>query len=113
MLNLKHISRKDLAEKIGCSPNIVSCYLRGKSEPKISTAYAMAQALGIGVDYLIEAMLLQRAEEYKKWARIEEMLARLRTHVQMKQARNKRHNLQSRGRRAAQKQAQEQERQED
>ena len=65
-LNLKRINRSIIAREIGFTQAGISQIFTGKREPNISTAYAIAQAAGIRVDYLIEALLFEKAKRLKK-----------------------------------------------
>ena len=66
MLNLKRINRTALAKEIGFTKPGISQILTGRRETSISTAYAIAQATGIRVDYLIEALLFEKAKRLKR-----------------------------------------------
>ena len=46
-LEEKHMTQKELAEKVGVSPSRISEYLAGKSEPTLRIAGKICQILGI------------------------------------------------------------------
>lgn len=49
------LTQKQVAEKAECSEAAVCLYESGKRVPKISTAYKIAQALGVTIDELMKA----------------------------------------------------------
>ena len=58
-MNLKEIrlrrgmSQGDIANKLGCSPNVYSRYERGERQPSIDVLINLSNILGVTVDYLI------------------------------------------------------------
>ena len=58
-MNLKEIrlkremSQSDVANKLGCSPNVQSRYERGERQPSIEVLIDLSNILGVTVDYLI------------------------------------------------------------
>ena len=58
-MNLKEIrlkremSQGDVANKLGCSPNVYSRYERGERQPSIEVSIDLSNILGVTVDYLI------------------------------------------------------------
>lgn len=62
----RQISRKVLSELCGLNPDAVRRFERGEAEPTISSVVALADELGVSVDYL-----LGRAERsYKIYKKI-------------------------------------------
>ena len=58
-MNLKEIrlkrgmSQSDVANRLGCSPNVYSRYERGERQPSIDILIDLSNILGVTVDYLI------------------------------------------------------------
>lgn len=50
----KNMSRKELAEKVGVSQQLISCYVNGDRSPSTTTLVKIANALGVTVDSLIK-----------------------------------------------------------
>lgn len=50
----KKMSRKELAEKVGVSQQLISCYVSGDRSPSTETLIKIADALGVTVDSLIK-----------------------------------------------------------
>lgn len=50
----KKMSRKELAEKVGVSQQLISCYVSGERSPSTTTLVKIANALGVTVDSLIK-----------------------------------------------------------
>lgn len=48
----RRISRKTLAELCGLSKNTIARYERGERVPSLTDAAAIADALGVSIDYL-------------------------------------------------------------
>ena len=48
-----HLSQKQLADKIGCSPRIICYWELGSSEPTASFIVALAKYFGVSTDYLL------------------------------------------------------------
>lgn len=53
LLEEKHITQRELAEKAGVTEQAMSRYVNGTRTPKVTTYAAMTQALGIGIDDLL------------------------------------------------------------
>ena len=49
------VSLRALARDIGVSPSLISQIETGKSQPSVSTLYAITSALGISVEYVFQA----------------------------------------------------------
>lgn len=50
----KKMSRKELAEKVGVSQQLISCYVSGDRSPSTETLIKIADVLGVTVDSLIK-----------------------------------------------------------
>ena len=46
-------SLRDLADRLGCSPSLISQIERGRANPSVSTLYSIVQALDISLDELL------------------------------------------------------------
>lgn len=53
LLEEKHITQRELAEKAGVTEQAMSRYVNGTRTPRLTTYAAMTQALGIGIDDLL------------------------------------------------------------
>ena len=53
ILKMKNIRQTDLAESTGIADATISRYVKGQMEPRIDNLIAIAEALGVTVDYLI------------------------------------------------------------
>lgn len=53
ILKMKGIRQTDLAESTGIADATISRYVKGQMEPRIDNLIAIAEALGVTVDYLI------------------------------------------------------------
>src|SRR3954454_19413535 len=51
---LRGLDQSALASKVGLSKSSISRILSGAQEPKLSLAYALAKALGVTLDYLVD-----------------------------------------------------------
>lgn len=71
---LRELSQEALAERAGCSAGGVSRIERGQSDAGITTAYGLAQALGVGVEKLLPELdggpAAPRAPSESEWERI-------------------------------------------
>jgi transcriptional regulator with XRE-family HTH domain len=52
----KGLSQTDLAEKLGVNPNNIGRYERGESNPNAKFLKALAECLGVSVDYLYDGL---------------------------------------------------------
>lgn len=58
-MNLKEIrkarglSQRDVADKLGCSPNVYSRYERGERQPSIDILIDLSRIFEVTVDYLV------------------------------------------------------------
>lgn len=52
-LQERGITQKELAVKLGTSPTTINDYVVGRREPNARTKLAIAQALGVGIGYLL------------------------------------------------------------
>ena len=46
-------SLRDLADRLGCSPSLISQIERGRANPSVSTLYSIVQALDVSLDELL------------------------------------------------------------
>ena len=54
---LRGLDQSSLASQVGLTKSSISRILNGAQEPKLSVAYALAKALGVTLDYLIDESL--------------------------------------------------------
>ena len=54
MLLVKHLTQKEIAERLKVSQNTISNYMRGKQIPDIAMMHELADALECDVNYLID-----------------------------------------------------------
>ena len=47
------LSLRDLADRLGCSPSLISQIERGLANPSVSTLYAMVAELDVSLDELL------------------------------------------------------------
>ncbi len=58
-MNLKEIrqkrglSQRDVATRLGCSPNVYSRYERNERQPSIEVLIGLSEILGVSVDFII------------------------------------------------------------
>lgn len=52
-IHRRKITQRELAERIGVSPKVISKYVRGRSTPTLDTLYKIADALDVSVDWLL------------------------------------------------------------
>ena len=50
----KNMTQKDVAERLGCSPNIYSRYETGERQPSIDVLIRLSQIFEKSIDYLVE-----------------------------------------------------------
>ena len=51
--NARHLSLRDLAERLGVSPSLISQIETGRANPSVSTLYALAAELDVSLDELL------------------------------------------------------------
>ena len=92
-MNLKEIrkarglSQRDVADKLGCSPNVYSRYERGERQPSIDILIDLSRIFEVTVDYLVgnreiesaslskyELELIQEARSSAERARFDALL---------------------------------------
>ena len=56
------VSLRALARDVGVSPSLISQIETGKSQPSVSTLYAITSALGVSVEYVFEARAAEPAD---------------------------------------------------
>ena len=49
----RHLSLRDLAERLGVSPSLISQIERGRAKPSVSTLYALVAELDVSLDELL------------------------------------------------------------
>lgn len=59
---IKGLDQSELAQQLGISRSTMSRILSGHQEPKLRVAHALARALGVSLDYLMEEAAAQDAE---------------------------------------------------
>src|SRR3954453_20190018 len=62
---LRGMDQAALASRLGLSRSSVSRILSGVQEPKLSVAHALAKALGVSLDYLVEEGEAERGAEVR------------------------------------------------
>ena len=50
----KNMTQKDVADRLGCTPNIYSRYETGERQPSIDTLIRLSQIFEKSIDYLVE-----------------------------------------------------------
>lgn len=50
----KNMTQKDVADRLGCTPNIYSRYETGERQPSIDTLISLSQIFEKSIDYLVE-----------------------------------------------------------
>ena len=63
LLDKKHMSQKELAEKIGCTDAAVSHYIKGDRVPRSSVLISIAAALDTTADYLSAGIPINATQE--------------------------------------------------
>lgn len=79
-LSLRGMRATDLAEKTGINKTTISYYMNGKTVPRSSKLYLIAQALNVSEAWLLGYdVAIQRSDAQKKNDQLAKLIARMRT----------------------------------
>ena len=79
-LALRGMRATDLAEKTGINKTTISYYINGKTVPRSSKLYLIAQALNVSEAWLLGYdVAIQRSDAQKKNDQLAKLIARMRT----------------------------------
>lgn len=62
-LKLKGCKQKWLAEQLGMTPNLISSYVKNKTQPKLETLIKISRILMVDVNILIDSTIQNRKND--------------------------------------------------